>query len=116
MLRRMVYAAFLASTLLLLGAVAPAHAEGLFIIHQKVADYVKWRPVFDGDKAKQERAGLTNARVFQAVDNPNTITILFDMADAKKAKAFASSKELKGAMTKAGVKGPPQFFYLTPAP
>ena len=93
-----------------------AQAAGVMIVHHKVADYAKWRPGFDGDKANQEAAGLTNPHVYQSVGDPNNITITFDMADAAKAKAFGTSKALKATMTKLGVKGKPELFYLEPAP
>jgi hypothetical protein len=34
-------------------------AEGTLIIHHTVANYAKWRPIFDADKKLQEDAGLT---------------------------------------------------------
>jgi hypothetical protein len=38
------------------------------------------------------------------------------MADATKAKAFATAKRLKAKMKEAGVVGKPQFEYLETAP
>ena len=93
-----------------------AQAAGLMVINQTVADYAKWRPVFDGDKANQEAAGLTNPHVYQSVGNPSGVTVTFDMADATKAQAFGSSKLLIATMTKAGVKGKPELLYLNQAP
>jgi hypothetical protein len=95
---------------------AGAQAAGLMIVHHKVTNYAKWRPVFDGDKANQEAAGLTSPHVYRSVADANNVTITFDMADAAKAKAFGTSKALKARMTKAGVKGAPQIFYLDSAP
>ena len=114
MLRTTIFATLAAFALTALAAGA-AQAAGMMVIHHKVADYAKWRPLFDGDKANQEAAGLTNPHVFQDVGSPNTVTITFDMADAAKAKAFGGSKELKATMTKAGVKGKPEVFYLDTA-
>jgi len=93
-----------------------ANAAGLFIIHHHVADYAKWKPVFDADKSNQEASGLTDAHVYRAADDANDITITFAMADAAKAKAFASAPGLKDKMMKAGVEGKPDFSYLEPAP
>lgn len=86
---------------------------GEMVGHAKVADYAKWRPVFDADDTNRQAAGLTNPRVYQSMDNPNELIIVFDMADVKKAKDFASSKSLKAAMKKSGVKGKPDFWYVT---
>lgn len=49
----------------------------------------------------------------QSVDNPNDVTVTHDFKTADKAKAFASSAELKAAMEKAGVKGTPQIWITT---
>jgi|GEM_PF-1407499 len=96
-------------------AAAPmAPVSGMMIIHHRITDYAKWRPVFDGDKAKQEAAGLTNPHVYAGKDALD-VWITYDMADEAKAKAFAKSKALKEAMQKAGVEGRPTISYLTPA-
>jgi hypothetical protein len=94
-------------------APAPAMASGYMVGHSKVADYAKFRPVFDADETNRQAAGLTNPRVYQSMDNPNELVLVFDMADVKKAKDFTSSKTLKAAMKKAGVKGKPDFWYVT---
>ena len=112
---RFVFLGLISAALMLAGTSFASAAE-VFVIHHKVADYAKWRPVFDSHKANQEAAGLTNPRVYHTLDNANDITIVFDMADLAKAKAFAGSKDLKAKMTKAGVMGRPTFTYLETAP
>jgi hypothetical protein len=101
---------------LTLGTINAACAGEVFVIRHKVADYATWRPVFDKHKSMQVAAGLTNPRVYHTLDDANDLTIVFDMADAAKAKAFASSKDLKARMEKAGVVGQPVFSYLETAP
>ena len=112
---RLILAGFVAAAFLVAGT-GFASATEVFVIHHKVADYAKWRPVFDSHKATQEAAGLTNPRVYHALDNSNDITIMFDMADPAKAKAFAASKDLRARMVAAGVSGKPTFSYLETAP
>jgi hypothetical protein len=109
------FAAFLVS-LLTLASASVASAAEVFVIHHAVADYAKWRPAFNSDKSNQEAAGLTNPRVYHALGDPNDITIVFDMADAAKAKAFAGAKRLKAKMKEAGVVGRPHFEYIETAP
>jgi len=98
---------------LMMGA---AEAAGVMIVRHEVANYAKWRPVFDADSANQLAAGLTNPRVYQAAGDPGDVTILFDMADLAKAQAFGASDALKAAMMKAGVTGKPEVSFLNPAP
>lgn len=110
------YRTFLCAVVAAVLAMGAAQAAGLMIIRHEVADYAKWRPVFDADSANQQAAGLTNPRVFQAAGHPDDVTILFDMADVTKARAFGASKRLRERMAMAGVKGKPEVLYLDPAP
>ncbi len=84
----------------------------LAIIHHKVRDFPAWKSVFDDHKSVQVAAGMTNGRVFQGAEDPNEVTILFDVADIARAKEFSSSADLKTAMEKAGVVSAPSFHYL----
>ena len=108
--------------LLLVGAVvslsvapqvsAAAAGPPLLVIHQMVADYAKWRPVYDAHKSARDDAGLTNCDVRSTTDNPNNVYVACEMADLAKAKAFTASKSLKDAMKNAGVAGKPEFIFL----
>jgi hypothetical protein len=115
MIRALIVAAITGFSLLAHPAASVA-AEGLMIVRHQVADYAKWRPVYDANEEKRQTAGLNNGRIFQVHDNPNEIVILLDAADLEKAKAFASSEDLKAGMMKAGVTGKPEILFLTTAP
>ena len=82
----------------------------MFVKH-RVADYAKWKPVFDEHETARRAAGLTAHSVHRASDDPNVIIIAFRAADLNKAKGFASSDELKSAMARAGVQGPPEIWF-----
>lgn len=107
---------FLAAAAASLCLASSASAAGsTLIIRQTVADYAKWRPAYDAHKAVRTHAGLTNCRVQSTTDNANDVFVICDMADVAKAKAFTSSKNLAEVMTKAGVMGKPEFFFLAAA-
>jgi len=111
---------YLAASLLALGVLCvatPAFAADvhMFIRHE-VADYAKWRKVYDGFSAMQKKMGVVAQAVYQSVDNPNDVTVTHDFHSLEQAKAFSASPELKGAMEKAGVKGAPQIWYTTKSP
>ena len=116
MLRAMIVATLASLSLLANPAAGVSETDGLMIVRHQVADYAKWRPVYDGNEDKRQAAGLTNGRIYQVAGNPNEIVILLDAADLEKAKAFASSEELKAGMMKAGVTGKPEILFLTTAP
>ncbi len=84
----------------------------LAIIHHNVRDFAVWKSAFDEHASTQTAAGMTNGRVFQSADDPNAVTILFDVADIARAKEFVGSADLKSAMEGAGVVSAPSFYYL----
>ena len=106
-------------TVLALGSIAaarPAAAEEVrMYVHHEVNDYAAWRKVYDDFDATRRKMGVTGQKVFRTIDNPNDVTVTHDFDSAEKAKAFAASAELKGAMAKAGVKGTPEIWLTTKA-
>jgi hypothetical protein len=49
--------------------------------------------------------------VYQAVDNPNDITVTHEFSTVEAAQAFVKSEELKQAMQNAGVVGAPTIWF-----
>jgi hypothetical protein len=86
----------------------------LFIRHS-VTDYEVWRKAYDDFDSERKTLGVTGHAVFQSADNPNDITAWHDFATTENAKSFASSGRLKGVMSKAGVKGVPQIWFVNEA-
>ena len=86
----------------------------LFVRHN-VGDYEAWRKAYDEFDAQRRPMGVTDDAVFQAIDNPNDVTVWHDFDSADAARAFASSQELKDAMQYAGVQGQPQVWFVSPA-
>ena len=80
----------------------------MFVQHP-VADFEKWRPVFDGDAPRREAAGLTNVRVLRDADDPNSVWIVAD-GDASKMNEMLADPGLEKTMQEAGVTAPPQLF------
>ena len=81
----------------------------LFVRHP-VANYPEWRRVYDSIAPMQKAGGVVADSVYQAVDDPNDVTVTNDFATIEAARAFASSPDLKAAMEKAGVSGPPTIW------
>jgi len=92
---------------------ARAMGAGMMIIHHRVADYAKWRVVYDADQGNRTAAGLANCHVHRSMDNANDVVIGCSMADVAKARTFTSSKALAETMSKAGVLGKPQILFLS---
>jgi quinol monooxygenase YgiN len=84
-------------------------------IRHDVTDYAAWRKTYDAFDAKRRKMGVTGQAVYRSIDDENDVTVTHDFTNAEKAKAFASSPDLKAAMENAGVKGAPQIWFTTRA-
>ncbi len=82
------------------------------LIRHKVADFAKWKPVYDMHLSARQKAGLKEEHLFHNADDPNEVFLLFSMEDLDKAKAFSASDDLRQAMEKAGVSEKPDVYFL----
>ena len=51
------------------------------MIRHKVADFGKWKQAFDAFLNKRMGAGETGSRVFQSVDDPRDVTLLYRLGE-----------------------------------
>jgi len=82
------------------------------LVRHKVADFAKWKPVYDAHLSARQTAGLKEEHLFQNADNPNKVLLLFSVEDVDKAKAFAASDDLRQAMENAGISDKPDVYFL----
>ena len=82
------------------------------LIRHKVADFAKWKPVYDADASARQSAGLKEVHLYRNTENPNEVIGLFSAENLDRAKAFAASDELREAMQKAGVSDKPDVYFL----
>ncbi len=82
----------------------------MFIKH-RVADFGKWKPVFDEHEPARRQAGATAHSLHRDADDPNVVIIAFRVEDIARAKEFVASDDLRAAMEQAGVVGPPEFWF-----
>jgi hypothetical protein len=81
----------------------------MFVRHE-VVDYPAWRHGYDDFDETRRGMGVTGDAVFQAVGNPNDVTVWHDFETAEAAEAFISSAALQEAMAGAGVQGQPEIW------
>ena len=86
----------------------------MFIRHE-VADYAKWKQIYDDFRPTQQRLGVTGDAVYRAADNPNDVTVTHDFAGLDAAQKFAASDDLHSAMSNAGVVGKPTIWFASRA-
>lgn len=77
----------------------------------RVADYARWKAVFDEREGARREYGFTAHGVHRDADEPNVIIIAFRVRDMGRAKEYAASDSLRAAMEQAGVQGPPEFWF-----
>ena len=82
------------------------------LIRHKVADFGKWKPVYDAHQPSRQRAGLKEEHPFHNAEDPNEVLLLFSVEDVDKAKAFSASDDLRQAMEKSGVSDKPDVYFL----
>jgi len=82
------------------------------LVRHKVADFSKWKPVYDGHLPARQKAGLKEEHLLRNTDDPNETIILFEAADLQKAKEFAASSDLRETMQAAGVIDKPDIYFL----
>ncbi len=82
------------------------------LIHHTVEDYDRWKPVFDEHAPLRQAAGSKGGYIFRSADNPNEVVAIMEMEDLDRARQFTESDDLRQAMQKAGVTGPPEILFL----
>ena len=87
--------------------------QNIVIIWQKVADFAKWKPIYDGHDTARLSHGLHNYIIGRDVNDSNTVLVALKADDIAKAKAFAKDPGLKAAMQKGGVTGAPTILFNT---
>jgi quinol monooxygenase YgiN len=82
------------------------------LIQHKVKDFAAWKKVFDSALSLRTSSGELSAQVFRDASDPNKVTTLNKWSSMENAQKFAHSPDLKAAMEKAGVDGPPTVTFL----
>jgi heme-degrading monooxygenase HmoA len=85
------------------------------LVHHKVADFLKWKQVFDSHLNKRMGAGETGCRLFHSIEDPREVTLLLDWESLEHARRFMTSSDLRTTMQSAGVVGEPEVHYLQDA-
>jgi hypothetical protein len=94
-------------------AVTPAvKLSKVLIVKHKVTNFSKWKTAYEAHDSSRLANGLTSYVLGRGTKDSNMVVVVLKMDDVAKAKAFSSSKDLKAAMQKSGVTGPPTITYL----
>jgi heme-degrading monooxygenase HmoA len=81
------------------------------MVTHKVADYARWKPIFDADGANREIAGSQGGQLWRRADDPNEVFMLFEW-DQEQARQYSQREEVRAKMQAAGVLDPPEISFL----
>lgn len=82
------------------------------LVRHKVADYAKWKPIFDQHAKTRNANGSRGGQLFRNANDPNELLMLFQWDDLNKARQFAESNDLRETMQRAGVIDQPDAYFL----
>ena len=85
------------------------------IVKHKVADYNKWKAVFDEMKKTRITHGWIGHEVFRDATDENMVIVVNKIKTLDGAKAYGQSPELHEAMKRAGVVSTPEIQFLNDA-
>lgn len=84
-------------------------ATTTMIVRHRVDDYAAWRSVYETVAGLREQHGCSDAQVLVDPADKEDVFVLHRFPTLEQAQAFADSDELRSAMTRAGVAGPPRI-------
>lgn len=82
-------------------------------IQQTVADYGRWKEVFDTHLAARQAGGATaEAFVLRNVDDPSEIVVILGWSNLAQARLFIQSISWYQALNRIGIVGLPEVRFL----
>jgi len=82
------------------------------LVQHQVKDFSEWKNVYDSVADLRTSNGELSDQIFRDASDPNKLTAIFKWDSLANAQKYAKSPELKAAMEKAGVVGPPDIYFL----
>jgi len=82
------------------------------IVKHPVRDYATWRKSYDAFDDFRKKSGIVGHAVNQEAGHPNQVIVYHQAKDPETLRRFVESPELKDAMEKAGVSGPPEIHFV----
>ena len=73
------------------------------LCRNQVADFSRWKAVFASHERGHQNAGLRLINLWRAVDDPNNVYYVFEVASMDKARKFISDPEAAKAAETSGV-------------
>lgn len=82
------------------------------ICRNKVADFDRWKRVFDSHAEAQRASGLRVQHVWRNIDDPTDVHMLFQVDDLAKARAFVNSPKVSETQRASGLIDKPEMYFV----
>ena len=82
---------------------------GFLIVTHRVADYRRWKAVFDQSEELRRKYGLSGGWITRDPDDKNELTVIVFSEDLSRAKEFMDLPQLREWMNLGGVEGEPEI-------
>jgi len=87
-------------------------SQNVVVIRHKVANFRRWKAVFEAHGPARMACGCEEARVFRRADNPKELVVMLAWSDLGKAREFLVSEDLRDMLLEAGLGDRPPDVYL----
>lgn len=81
------------------------------ILNHKVNDYASWLKIYDTHKKAHEKSALEEVNMYQDVNDPNDITIIFKTKDLAKAQNALNGPGSDKMYKESGVVNKPTIYF-----
>jgi hypothetical protein len=81
------------------------------IAKMRVANFERWKEDFESMTDARSKSGWIEHRVLRDATDPNIVTVISRVKDLDSAKRYGQSTELRDAMQRSGVLGPPDISF-----
>lgn len=85
----------------------------VMLCRNRVADFAKWKSVFDSHAGAHRAAGLTLRNLWRDTDDPSQVFFLFEVASLERARAFIGDPAAAEAGRISGVRDGEYHFLET---
>lgn len=84
----------------------------IVILKHKVENFKKWKPYYDNDRERRQKAGLKEIICGQDSEEPNMVYMIFESNDPSQVRKMIHDPELKEVMDEAGVIERPELIII----
>jgi hypothetical protein len=94
------------------GRTMPAKNHVVVLIRHRVANYRRWREMFDGARPARTAHGCRSRELFRLAGQPKELVVMLSCSDLRRARQFVESDDLRETLARGGVTDRPDIYIL----